>query len=105
MQPVRFCAATNCFEVAIKTKRSDDLCRTHVREAMAKATDLVVCEVVPSVGIRGEVAGVADAITNQTVRQGRVTLDPLETNIAALVYGGLVKVIPSKAAEAVKDKA
>lgn len=104
MQPVSFCTGPNCFEAAIKTKRSASLCRTHTRELLAKATDLVVCQVVPSEGRRGEQAGVTDAMTNETVRSGPVTLDPLETNIAALVYGGIVKVAPSKAAEAVKAK-
>lgn len=106
MQTVRFCTVENCFEVAIKAKRSAEHCRTHYRsDILAKATDLVACEVIPSVGVRGESAGVTDCFTNETVRQGKVMLDPLETNIAALVYGGIVKVTPSKAAEAVKAKA
>lgn len=105
MQPIRFCAHSGCFEVAIKAKRAEDLCRTHYREdILANATDLVACEVIPSTGRKGEAAGVTDAITNQTVYGGPVVLDPQETNIAALVYGGIVKVVPSPAAEAVKAK-
>lgn len=104
MQPIRFCAHPGCFEVAIKTKRTDDLCRPHHREVLAKVEDLVRCEVIAARGSRGESAGVSDCLTNETVRFGGVvTLDPLETNIAALVYGGAVKVLPGT--EAVKAKA
>lgn len=102
MQPVRFCAHKGCFEAAIMTKRSDDLCRSHYRTDILAKVDLVEAEVIPSNGSRGESAGVTDAVTNATVRQGTVRLDPAETNIAALVYGGIIKVTPSKAAEAVK---
>ena len=102
MQPVRFCGHAKCYDVAIKTKRSDNLCRTHYRSDVLANVDLVECEVQPSTGLRGESAGVTDAVSNQTIRSGSVLLDPLETNIAALVYGGIVKVVPSKAAAEVK---
>lgn len=93
----KFCATSGCFEVAIGAARSRDLCRTHYRDLLAKSTDLVKCEVVASHGSRGQSAGVTDCVTNETVRfGGTVTLDPRETNIAALVAGGIVKVIPSK---------
>lgn len=105
MQPVKFCATSGCFDVAVRGARADDLCRTHYRELLATVTDLVTCEVVAGRGSRGESAGVTDCVTNQTVRfGGKVTLDPLETNIAALVAGGTVKVVPSAAAEKVKAK-
>jgi hypothetical protein len=107
MQPIRFCTSAKCYEVAIKTARSADKCRTHYRtEVLAAAADeLVQCQVVPSEGRKGEKAGVSDCLTNATVHSGLVTLDPAETNIAQLVYSGLVKVVPSAAAEAVKAEA
>lgn len=104
MQPVRFCSQPDCYDVAVKAARSSDLCRGHYRsEVLAHATDLVTCEVLASEGRRGELAGVTDCVSNETVRHGgTVTLDPRETNIAALVAGGTVKVVPGKAAERVK---
>lgn len=99
---VKFCSRGD-YEVAIAGARSRDLCRSCYRELLADATDLVKCEVIASHGSRGQSAGVTDCITNQTVRFGGVvTLDPLETNIAALVAGGTVKVIQPKPAKATK---
>lgn len=97
-----FCTITGCYEVAIGAARSRQHCRAHYRsEILANATDLVTCEVVAGVGSRGESAGVTDAVTNETVRQGgTVVLDPRETNVAALVAGGTVRVI--KADQSVK---
>lgn len=107
MQPVRFCSHGECFEAAIRGARATDKCRTHYRELLAAADDLVACEVTTTPeGLNGEASGVTDAITNETVRPGgTVTLDPRETNIAALVAGGIVRVIPSPAAKALKGKA
>jgi hypothetical protein len=107
MQPVRFCSKAGCFEVAIKTARTDDLCRKDYRaDVLAVADDLVRAEVLCDRGSRGEDTGVTDAVTNQTVYFGGVvTLDPRETNLAALVAGGIVKILPSAAAEAVKAEA
>lgn len=106
MQPIRFCGHDGCFAVAIKTKRSEDRCREHYRsDVLAVADNLVACEVIPSVGRQGRRAGVTDAVTNQRVEQGPVTLDPLETNIAAVVATGILRVLPGKAADKVKAKA
>lgn len=102
MQPAQFCTTPGCFETRIGAARSREKCRTHYRELLA-AADLVQVEVVAGEGSRGQLAGVTDCVTNQTVRHGGVALlDPVETNIAALVAGGVVKVIPSPAAEKAK---
>jgi hypothetical protein len=91
----KFCVVGGCNDVAIRGARSMDHCRPHYRsEVLAKATDLVTCEVIASRGSRGEAAGVTDCVTNETVRFGAtVTLDPQETQIPALVAGGIVKVL------------
>jgi hypothetical protein len=90
-----FCTMPGCYEVTITTARSDAHCRTHYRsEVLANATDLMRCEVTCGYGTRGEESGVSDAVTNQIVTKGgEVILDPTETNIAALVAGGTVKVL------------
>lgn len=93
----KFCAVDGCHEVAIAAARSLDHCRADYRTLfLDPATDLVTCEVTAGDGTRGEMAGVTDCYTNQTVHHGgTVTLDPRETNIAALVAGGTVKVVPA----------
>lgn len=94
---VKFCTVDGCFEVAIRGARSWDHCRGHYRsDVLAHADDLMRCEVTAGLGTSGrEEAGVTDCVTNETVRKGGVvTLDPRETNIAALVAGGTVKVVP-----------
>lgn len=98
MQPVRLCVHPKCYQAAIMTSRDTSRCREHYRSDVLANVELVRCEVIPSEGRRGELAGVTDAVTNETVRQGLVYLDPLETNVAALVYGGIVKVLVDAAA-------
>lgn len=102
----QFCVIDGCFEVAIAAARSRRHCRGHYRDILAQATDLVRCEVTAGAGIsvRAALAGVTDCVTNETVRQGGVvTLDPQETNIAALVAGGTVKVLPAAKPAKAKD--
>jgi hypothetical protein len=74
-------------------KRPTDLCRAHLLEGIAD--ELVTVDVVGALGI-------VDVRTHETVMApGSVELDPAQTNIAALVKAGLVKVRrPAKPAPA-----
>lgn len=88
--PVKFCDHEGCHEVAVKAARSGDHCRTHYAEDVLSGVELMRCEVVgPSL--------ITDVRTNTGVGAGgTVELDPEETNVAALVAGGHVKVIPAE---------
>jgi hypothetical protein len=93
---VKFCAVADCYEVAIRGGRTTDYCRGHYRsQVLTDAADLLNCEVISGFGSAGQSSGVTDCVTNETVRRaGVVRLDPTETNVAALVAGGIVKVRP-----------
>jgi hypothetical protein len=97
--PAKFCAEDGCYEVAIGAARSRDHCRPHYRDLVLKDVELIRCQVVCAAsGRNGERAGVTDARTNVTVyAPGIVELDPAETNIAAVVAAGAVKVLAKDA--------
>lgn len=96
-----FCVVAGCFTPAIGAARSRKHCREHYRTEVLAGVELVAAEVLAGFGSRGETAAVADAFTGEDVTFGNVVrLDPAETNILALVQGGIVKVLPSPAAEA-----
>jgi hypothetical protein len=70
--------------------RPRDLCRQHLLDSIAG--EIVRVEVVGK-------WGVVDVRTSETVyAPGVVELDPAQTNIAQLVYAGIVKVLPAAAA-------
>jgi hypothetical protein len=94
---VKFCVMAGCHDVAVRSGRGADHCRKHYRtEVLGTAGDLVRCEVISGFGSSGQSSGVTDCVTNETVRLGgAVTLDPVETNVAALVAGGIVRVVPA----------
>lgn len=80
-------------QVAIKAARSSDHCRDHYRTEVLAGVELLRCEVTG-------VAPVTDARTQVSVPAGQaVELDPMETDIAALVAAGAVKVLPAAKAE------
>ncbi len=103
---IKFCKHDGCHDVAIGVSRWNpnqqpvsDYCRPHyLSEALTET-------------VRAEVIGpcaITDCRTQQGVaRGGTVELDPLETNVAQLVYAGHVKVLPpatkAKQAESKKD--
>lgn len=93
--PAKFCVRTGCYEVAIGAARSREHCSTHYRDVLAEADDLVLAEVTATTsGRRGEVARVTCCVAREG-RQApeRVWLDPAETNVAALVAAGAVRVL------------
>jgi hypothetical protein len=57
-------------------------------------------------GIDEENLGIACARTGETITSGTVWLDPVETNIAALVYAGFIEPVqaPKSAAKAAKTE-
>lgn len=103
MSTVKFCKhAGGCHDVTIGVSRWNrenepvsDFCRTHYLSDVL--TETVRCEVVGP-------APVTDCRTQQGVGKGGVVeLDPLETNVAQLVYAGHVKVLPVEAKTAAKS--
>lgn len=88
----KFCVKGD-FQVAVKAPRSSDHCRDHYRGEVLAAVELLRCEVTG-------VAPVTDARTQASIPPGQVVeLDPEETNVAALVAAGAVKVAPAPKAE------
>jgi hypothetical protein len=87
----RFCGREGCYEVAVGVStwdrdapRPEPLCRPHRLDGLAT----VRCEVIGPLAI-------TDVRTQQGIgKGGQVELDPVETNIAQLVYAGHVKVLP-----------
>ena len=73
-----------CYQIAIGhggAQRDDDLCREHYLEASAD-------EFVTATVTAGKIT---DVRTQESVGQGgTVTLDPVLTDLAALVYAGLI---------------
>lgn len=55
-----------------------------------------------ALGVDPEELGIACAKTGETISAGSVWLDPVETNIAALVYSGFIAPIEKPAAAAAK---
>lgn len=53
-----------------------------------------------ALGIDPEDMAIACAKTGEDISAGTVWLDPVETSIPALVYGGLIEAIPTPAATA-----
>lgn len=90
--PAKFCVVDGCFNAAVKAARSGAHCRScYNRDILAAADDLIQFEVTAGSG-----AKVTDCRTQTGVGPGGVaTLDPRETNVAALVAAGLGKVVPS----------
>jgi hypothetical protein len=106
-----FCAEDDCYEVAVGFGRWEGRgalrndhpkrprrCRPHHLAAIAG--QIVRCQV-----IAPEDLAIVDVRTGRDVAAPDVVeLDPAETNIAALVAGGLVKVLASDAKAAAKPK-
>lgn len=89
--PAKFCCETDCYEPAIGAARSRDHCRGHYNTLiLAAADDLIAFEVTATNGIK-----VTDCRTQVGIGpRGVATLDPRETNVAALVAAGIGKVVP-----------
>lgn len=91
---IQFCTRDGCHEVAVgvstwdtNAPRPDKLCRPHRLEGLAT----VRCEVVGPLQV-------TDVRTQRGVGKGGVVeLDPVETNVAQLVYAGHVRVLPEDA--------
>lgn len=93
----KFCVKGD-YQVAVKAARSSDFCREHYRTEVLAGVDLLRCEVVG-------VAPVTDARTQASIPPGQVVeLDPEETNVAALVAAGAVKVVPAAPKAQPKEK-
>jgi hypothetical protein len=105
MSDVQFCAVDGCNEVAVghgywqgrrgtenpRPPRPRDKCRSHAYGEFGH--EFVRVQVVGP-------ARIVDVRTGESVEApGFVELDPVQTNIAMLVYGGLVKVADSTKAE------
>ncbi len=98
---IAFCAATGCFDAVVGVGYwqgrqgtenplppwPNDMCRIHHLERIEPG--LVRCKVV------GPARIVDTRTTTSVAMPGEVELDPVETNIAALVYAGYVKVLPA----------
>lgn len=92
----KFCVTTDCYEAAIGAARSRDHCGPCYRAlVLAEADDLCLVEVTGTrAGRRDEVCRVTDCVTRVShPAPAHVWLDPAETNVAALVAAGAVKVI------------
>lgn len=98
------CIAPGCFKGAIGAARSRKHCRTHYRSEVLADVDLVEATVIADgVDPRGTPAAVADALTGEDVTLGNVVrLDPAETNILALIQGGIVELVAGPGADAFK---
>lgn len=89
---IKFCKHDRCHEVAIGVSRWDpdrkpvsDYCRPHYLSDVL--TETVLCAVIGP-------CPVTDCRTQEgVVAGGTVELDPLETNVAQLVYAGHVTVL------------
>ncbi len=104
---IKSCLREHCFEAAIRAPRSTGLCRGHYVEALDADDPALTTSIAATPLVRCEVIGqspITDARTCCGVVAGElVDLDPVETNITALVYGGHVKVLPAgKAAKTSK---
>lgn len=86
---IEFCVTAGCAEIAIGTRRSRKHCRRHYLELAAP--ELVLCDVIGQFPI-------ASPDGTDVNPGGQVALDPMETDIKALVYCGHVRVVPQKAA-------
>jgi hypothetical protein len=95
MKP-RLCVAGD-YRAAVKAPRSSDFCRDCYREQILRDVALLKCEVIGA-------APITDARTQESVNPGGVVeLDEAESNIAALVAAGSIKVLAPAKAPAKKD--
>lgn len=101
---IKFCEKDDG-KVAIGTgKRPIEYCRAHYVETYGpefQAWNVIIPH--KAMGIDPEDMAIACAKTGRDISAGTVWLDPVETSIAALVYGGLIEAIPA-AAPAAKAK-
>ena len=100
---IKICAHDDCHDVAIGVSRWDPNQRPHDRHCRAHYVSDVMGE-----PVLAEVVGpclITDSVTNEGVDLGgTVRLDPLQVNVAQLVYAGHVRVLPAKAAKATAQK-
>lgn len=104
---IKFCKKDDG-KIAIGTGiRPIEYCRAHYIEVYGpefQAWNVIIPH--REMGIEPEQMGIACAKTGEAVPAGTVWLDPVETHIPALVYGGLIEAIPqaepTKAAKPVR---
>lgn len=98
MSMIKFCQKDDR-KIAIGTgKRPIEFCRAHYVEVYGpemQAWNVVIPH--KAMGLDPEDMAIACAKTGQDISAGTVWLDPVETSIEALVYGGLIEAIPSQA--------
>jgi hypothetical protein len=94
---VVLCATERCYGAAVRAARSSALCRSCYVAALASDGSALSTSLAAVPLLHAEVVGptpITDAITTCGVGLGgTVTIDPLETNVAALVHGGHVQVV------------
>lgn len=96
---IKFCERDECQAVAVGISRWDPNQRPHEKHCREHyVTDVmgepVVAEVVG-------ICPITDSVTNESVEPGgTVRLDPLQVNLAQLVYAGHVAITPAKPAKA-----
>lgn len=79
------------YEPAVKAARSSDYCRGHYNSEVLAGVELLRFEVTADKG------RVTDARTQVSHGKGHIVeIDPMETNVAALVAAGLGKVVQAK---------
>lgn len=86
---IKFCKRAGCYEPAVGTGiRPAEHCRAHYLESIS--AEIVRAEVVGDVPVTDVRTGVG------VEKGGLVELDPVETNVAQLVYARHIKVIPAE---------
>lgn len=99
MSLIKFCVFDKCKAVAVGTGiRPVKYCRRHYREvhdAEFEVWNVVIDH--RALGVDPEQFGIACVRTGESVPQGPVWLDPVETNIAALVHAGFIEAAPAAA--------
>lgn len=87
--PAKFCVQ-QCGRVAVKAPRSTGHCRECYNRLILPTVELMWLEVT------ADQVRVTDARTQQSHGKGSVVaLDPVETNVAALVASGIGRVVPA----------
>lgn len=93
---LQMCAVPGCPEVGTGQPRSRRHCGPHYRSEVLAGVELVRCEVTGRFPV-------VDARTGEDVPPGgTVELDPLATQIPALIAGGMVRIAPAPAVKAEK---
>lgn len=96
---IKFCCRDGCHQVAIRAPRSSLHCRPCYVAAMLADDPALSVPVAQLPLVRCRVTGpvpITDALTaTGQVTGAEVLIDPVDTNVIALVYAGHVEVLPA----------